>query len=159
MLAISIFILTASAAELHEGMRGKTYGQILKAEEFPTCKEDPKTEDTWFCQEELAGLNIQTAYSSHPTIGLYSILLLGNSYVDCAKLRNIIGQAWGRGQPQSEYLNGSMDDWRWKSNGVVGTFEYNQYSKECQVVTLDIAKYKKKDAEDQEKAKEAAAEL
>lgn len=159
MLAISIFILTASAAELHEGMRGKTYGQVLNAEDFPTCKEEPKAEDTWFCPEELAGMNIQAAYSSHPTIGLYSILLLGKGYADCTKLRDIIGQAWGRGQPQSEYLNSSMDDWRWSSRGVVGTFQYNQYSKECQVVTLDIAKYKKKDAEDQKKAKEAAAEL
>jgi len=159
MLAISIFILSASAAELHEGMRGKTYGQILKAEDFTACKEDPKEQDTWFCREELAGMSIQTAYSSHPTIGLYSILLLGNSYTDCAKIRDIIGQAWGPGKPQSEYLNGSMDNWRWSSKGVVGTFEYNQYSKECQVITLDIAKYKKKDAEDKRKAKEAAAEL
>jgi len=158
---IFFFIISTAQAGLKDGIRGKTWGQILYAQEMPECEmKSAAGEPGFVCTEEVSGVEgVTVSYSVHPVEGLYSIFMVAKGYSACSTLREVIGEAWGRGYASNQYLTKTMDPWSWNEGGVIGSFKYNPYIDECSILAMHSKKYDKKKKEDKEQAKKASSSL
>jgi hypothetical protein len=149
-----LMIQVALASSLKEGMRGKRWGQAITH----TGECETRDKET-ICPEEVTGIPVNVSYGTWPSVGLYSIYLQAEGFANCATLRDILGEAWGRGFPNSQYLTGKMDNWSWKEGAYIGSFKFNHVNSHCYILAMDSKRYDVMEAEKKEEAKKAASSL
>jgi hypothetical protein len=156
-LAILLAVTTAEAGKLHDdnGFRGRKFGHDAMTEPpMEGCARGPEAGIPWVCPTTIGGVKADVHYAVDEGV-FHTVLLDVQTYADCYGLKDVLVAAWGEPEKENPYI----EKYVWREWPVVGTFEYNQFSKSCTVLVMNIDLYKEMRSRKEQKANAAVQDL
>jgi hypothetical protein len=158
ILLLSLSISTAHAGKLAAGWRGRPFGPSDTIATAPgdSCAPSPEAGVRWRCSELVGGAPVIVSYMVEEDT-FASVLISCDGFSACSVVVETLGAAWGR--PFSTESYGMLPDRFWQDGGSIGSWSYNEFSKEGYAVAADTGLLGKVKAAKAARARSAADDL
>lgn len=160
LTTILALTLTAHAGKLADGVRGVAWGAqpTPAALAGTTCATKPEPGIPWTCTTTVGATPVRVS-PGYRHGHVYAMLISAKGDGECRALMDTLVAAYGPSRPISDYLDGPLDDRAWFDGDVIGTWGYNQFSRECQFVAVHMPSQDVINAADAKKAAGAVGDL
>jgi hypothetical protein len=161
---ISLFLLAlaipAHAGKLADGVKGYTWGAQPEPPSLKgaACTADPEPGILWTCTTTIGATPVRVS-PGYRHGHLSAMLVSAQGRTECGALMGTLVAAYGPSRPISEYLDGPMDDRAWFDGDVIGTWNYNQFTRHCDFVAVHMPSQDAIKVEDEKAAATAAGDL
>lgn len=160
LLALALS-MPADAGKLAEGFRDIPYGPAAALDNppDPACTSSTEEDVLWKCPAEIGGVPVTVGYMVAHGLFYGVGIAFQHGSAEAVAFRAVLEAAYGPGAPQNRYATGSMDDWSWRDEQVVGSFDYNQFNHSVVFVAFDLTLYQQVQAAQKVEAAKAVGDL